>query len=192
MEPAAHAASWLRQTEPPEHWDEFDAWVGYYEQHRIEAIGFGLITMRRRRDGRPWFRAEEITHELAMPCGDHLGALFELADFLAVTDDHALLDLVLEVSPGVVLDSTEQHGVDGWTSVTRRLRQTRGLCLAGDVDAPVAAIVRACDGRRSLGAVLAEVAAATAMDRAELKVDAVPIVRHLVEKAFLLPVVPAR
>ena len=60
LEPAAHAASWLRQTERPGRWrDEFDAWVAYGEAHRIEAIGFGLITMRSGAAGEPWFRAEE-------------------------------------------------------------------------------------------------------------------------------------
>ncbi len=48
LDPAAHAASWLRQTEPPEQWQaEYDQWLEYDERHGIEAIGFGLITMRR-------------------------------------------------------------------------------------------------------------------------------------------------
>ncbi len=49
LEPSAHAASWLRQTEPPDQWQpEYDEWMAYYERHRIEAVGFGLITMRKR------------------------------------------------------------------------------------------------------------------------------------------------
>ena len=56
--------------------------MAYGEAHRIEAIGFGLITMRKRVGGTAWFRAEEATQDIAMPCGDHLGAVFELADFL--------------------------------------------------------------------------------------------------------------
>ena len=83
LEPSAHAASWLRQTEPPDRWQpEYDEWMAYYERHRIEAVGFGLITMRKRGAGNAWFRAEEAPQDWSMPCGDHLGAVFELADFL--------------------------------------------------------------------------------------------------------------
>ena len=86
LDPSAHAASWLRQTEPPERWQtEYDEWLTYAERHRIESIGFGLITMRRRSAGQAWFRAEEAPQDFAMPCGDHLGAVFELADFLEPT-----------------------------------------------------------------------------------------------------------
>jgi hypothetical protein len=191
LEPAAHAASWLRQTERPERWrDEFDAWVAYGEAHRIEAIGFGLITMRRRRDGEPWFRAETATQDIVMPCGDHLGAAFELADFLHSHDDAALLDAVLGVAPDVVLDERAQPTPDGWAVATRQLRQTAGLGHQGDVDPGVAAIVGGCDGRRPLGAVLETAARDAGVESGDLTVAALPIVRRLVERAFLLPVAP--
>ena len=52
LDPAAHAANWLRQTEAPDRWEpEYDRWMAYYERHRIEAIGLGLVTMRRRAGG---------------------------------------------------------------------------------------------------------------------------------------------
>ena len=189
LDPAAHAASWLRQTERPERWrDEFDAWVAYGEAHHIEAIGFGLITMRRRSRGEPWFRAETATQDIVMPCGDHLGAAFELADFLQAHDDPALLDVVLDVAPDVVLDERAQPSPDGWVVVTRQLRQTAGLGHQGDVDPGVAAIVGACDGQRPLAAVLAAAASDAGVALADLTAAALPIVRRLVERAFLLPV----
>ena len=191
LEPAAHAASWLRQTERPERWrDEFDAWVAYGEAHRIEAIGFGLITMRRRRDGEPWFRAETATQDIVMPCGDHLGAAFELADYLQAHDDDDLLDAVLGVAPDVVLDERSRPSSDGWTVATRQLRQTAGLGHQGDVDPGVAAIVGECDGRRPLAAVLETAAGVAGVASGDLTVAALPIVRRLVERAFLLPVTP--
>ena len=53
LDPSTHAASWLRQTEPPARWEsEYDEWMAYYEAHDIEAIGLGLITMRKRSNGR--------------------------------------------------------------------------------------------------------------------------------------------
>jgi hypothetical protein len=191
LDPAAHAASWLRQTERPERWrDEFDAWVAYAEANRVEAVGFGLITMRRRDHGTPWIRAETATHDIVMPCGDHLGAMFELADFLARHDDRALLDTVLVVAPDVVLDERASPGPEGWTVTARELRQTTGLCHHGDVDGAVAAIVGACDGRRPLAGVLAAVAGDTGTDPGEITRAALPVVRRLVERAILLPAHP--
>jgi Methyltransferase small domain len=189
LDPAAHAASWLRQTERPELWrEEFDAWVGYCESNHIEAIGFGLITMRRRRDGEPWFRAETATQDIVMPCGDHLGAAFELADFLEAHDDGALLDVVLRVAPDVVLEERAQPSPGGWVVAARGLRQTAGLGHHGEVDPGVATIVGACDGQRRLREVLAAAADGAGVDVGELKKAALPIVRRLVERAFLLPV----
>ncbi len=188
LEPAAHAASWLRQTERPEQWhDDFGVWMEYSEAHRIEAVGFGLITMRRRAEGAPWFRAEEATQDIVMPCGDHLGAVFELADFLRDHQDDALLPVILTVAPDVVLDERARPTPEGWAIVERRLRQTAGLCHHGDVDPGVAAIVGACDGRRTLGDVLARAADGADVTLADLSAAALPIVRRLIEQAFLLP-----
>src|SRR4029078_6352074 len=104
LSPSAHVAAWLRQTERADEWDDdFIAWMEYCDRHRVEAVGFGLITMRRRTSGAAWFRAEEATQDLSMPCGDPLGALFELADFLDACDDTTLLDQRLAVAPHVVL-----------------------------------------------------------------------------------------
>jgi methylase of polypeptide subunit release factors len=188
LDPAAHAASWLRQTEQPEHWrDDFEEWLAHSEAHRIEAVGFGLITMRKRADGSPWFRAEEATQDIVMPCGDHLGAVFELADFLGDLDDADLLATTLTVAPDVVLDERARPSPDGWIVTERRLRQTAALCHSGDVDPGVAAIVTACDGRRNLGEVLAGVTAEAGVPAADVRAAALPIIRRLIEQAFLLP-----
>ncbi len=189
LSPSAHVAAWLRQTERADQWgDDFIAWMEYCDQHRVEAVGFGLITMRRRAGGTAWFRAEEATQDLAMPCGDHLGALFELADFLDACDDATLLDQRLAVAPDVVLDERLQPTAGGWAVGERRLRQLAGLRNDGELDPGVAAIVAACDGDRTLGAVLTATATSGDLSVAELTETALPIVRRLVERAFLLPV----
>jgi hypothetical protein len=128
LEPTAHATSWLRQTEQPDRWsDEFQEWMAYFEEQRIEAVGFGLITMRKRSGGPTWFRAEEAPQDIVMPCGDHLGAVFELADFLHTLDDDQLLGTALAVAPDVVLDERARPTADGWmvTSIQASPRSSR-------------------------------------------------------------------
>jgi hypothetical protein len=194
LEPSAHAASWLRQTEPPDQWQpEYDEWMAYYEQHRIEAVGFGLITMRKRADGDAWFRAEQAPQDWSMPCGDHLGAVFELADLLEDIAGEGLLDVVLCIAPDVVLDERARPGAgersDGWSVTDRVLRQTAGLCWEGQVDEGVAAIASACDGTRTLRVVLAGAAEAAQVDSSDLTDAALPVLVRLVERGFLLPTI---
>jgi len=190
LDPSAHAAGWLRQTEPPARWSpEYDKWMAYYERHRIEAIGLGLITMRKRIDHNGWFRAEEAAQDFAMPCGDHLGAVFELADFLDAHQGDKLVNAVLRVGPDVILDERARPTTGGWSVTDRRLRQTAGLCREGEIDDAVATIVAACDGTRPLAAVLNDAARAADSDPPSLFRVAVPVIRRLVEQGFLLPTV---
>jgi hypothetical protein len=190
LDPGAHAANWLRQTEPADRWDpEYDRWMAYYEHHRIEAIGLGLVTMRRRHDARGdgWVRIEQAEQDFAMPCGDHLGAAFELADFLAAHGGDRLAGAHLRVAPDVVLDERAGPADGRWGVTDRRLRQTAGLCREGEVDGAVAAIVAGCDGTRPLADVLAGAALAAGAAPDGLTRAALPVIRRLVEQGFLLP-----
>jgi hypothetical protein len=161
--------------------------MAYYEHHRIEAIGLGLVTVRRRASGLGWFRAEEAAQDFAMPCGDHIGAAFELADFLAGHEGDALAAACLRVAPDVVLDERAQPGDAGWSVTDRRLRQTAGLCREGEVDGAVAAIVAACDGSSPLATILGEVARSAGADPGPVAGAALPVIHRLVESGFLLP-----
>jgi hypothetical protein len=192
LDPGAHAASWLRQTESTDRWEpEYDEWMAYYEHHRIEAVGFGLITMRKRAAGKAWFRAEQASQDWAMPCGDHLGAVFELVDLLDAHSGQGMLDVAFAVAPDVVLDERarpESNGAsDGWSVTDRVLRQTAGLCWEGQVDEGVAAIIASCDGTRPLGAVLMSAAGAADVDPSDLARAALPVLHRLAERGFLLP-----
>lgn len=190
LDPSDHAAGWLRQTEQPERWqDEFDAWLDDCDAHGVEAVGFGLISMRKRSDeAASRFRAEAAPQDIALDCGDYIGASFELADFLARFDDDALLDVSLGVAPHVVFDERRRAGEDGWGTVSQQLRQTAGLCYEGEIDEVIAAVVGACDGRRPLRHVLAEASAQRDLTTSELSWAALPVLRTLIERAFLLPV----
>jgi methylase of polypeptide subunit release factors len=190
LDPGAHATSWLRQTEPPERWEPaYAQWMDYYAHHRVEAIGLGLITMRRREDGAGdgWVRIERAEQDFAMPCGDHIGAGFELADFLAAHDGDSLLGAHLRVAPDVVLDERAAPAEAAWAVTDRRLRQTAGLCREGEVDGAIAVIVAGCDGNRTLADVLGDAARAAGAPPDALAPAALPVIRRLVEQGFLLP-----
>ncbi len=100
-----------------------------------------------------------------------------------------MLDVALRIAPDVVLDERAQPESQGWLVTDRVLRQTAGLCREGQVDGAVAAIAAACDGTRSLGAVLAETAHSADADPSDLARAALPVVHQLVERGFLLPAI---
>ena len=131
--------------------------------------------------------AEEATQDFAMPCGDQLGAAFELVDFLDSHAEEKLGEAVLRVAPDVILDERAQPTAGVWSVTDRVLRQTAGLCWEGEIDEVVAAIVAACDGTTSLGTVLRNAAHAADADPSMLARAALPVVRRLVEQGFLLP-----
>ena len=143
--------------------------------------------MRKRADGPTWFRAEEAPQDIVMPCGDHLGAVFELADFLHGLDDDDLLATTLAVAPDVVLDERARPDADGWLVTERRLRQTAGLCHQGDVDPGVSAIVAACDGGAGSATSWPTWPTRPTSLSPRCGAAAVPIIRRLIEQAFLLP-----
>jgi hypothetical protein len=71
---------------------KFNQWMAYYTQEQIEAIGFGLITMRRTSRQSNWFRCERLP-EVPDACGNAIAQKFGLTDFLEThRDDRALLD----------------------------------------------------------------------------------------------------
>ena len=84
--------------------------------------------MRKRKSGTAWFRAEDAPQDIVMPCGDHLGAVFELADFLRDLDDDRC-SASASPSPPMSCSTTAPFRIsDGWRVIDRRLRQTAGLC----------------------------------------------------------------
>ena len=118
---------WLRQTEPPTSGATTSiAWMEYCDQHRVEAVGFGLITMRRRavaRRGSGPRRRRRIS-----PCRAAITSARCSSSPTSSTrcDDATLLDQRLAVAPDVVLDERLQPTADGWAVGDRRLRQTGG------------------------------------------------------------------
>jgi ubiquinone/menaquinone biosynthesis C-methylase UbiE len=188
---ATYAWTWIQHTErddPEGLHAQFERWLRCYEKARIEAVSAGVITMRQRRGSRNWFRADEAPEKMLGPCGEDVLRAFEARDFLdSLTDDGGLLEAVLHASPDVRLDQEAEPTGEAWRPRTRKLRLARGLAYSGTVDPLVADVVARCDGRRTLGAALAETASSLGFDADGLEPACVAVARRLVEQGFLLP-----
>jgi len=188
--PETYAAGWITETEQPEpevyerRWKE---WVGYLERERIEAIGNGVVNLRRRPSGEGRFWVLDDLEELDAEAGDAIAEGFAVRELLASTPDEALLEMALRIGPGVRLESASESRGEGWEVTGAVLRRRRGLHFSASVDGAMANLVGRCDGIRTLRALARELAEGLGSDLPKLVTSLLPLVRGLVERGFLLP-----
>jgi SAM-dependent methyltransferase len=182
-----YASGWMEPGEgDPEGWSRsFDEWMRYYERAGIEAIGSGLITMRRR-DGANWFRSDEAPADMSFPCGDDIVLAFEAGNALSTANDRSLLEWRLALAGGVRLLLDCQPSVSGWRPVGAQILRTTGLRYRGTIDVHSSQVLAGFDGKRSFGELLADMAAELGMDPGALAGRAAPIVRRLIEQGFVV------
>ncbi len=188
---ATYASAWIRHTErqePEQYAQRFEEWMNCYERQGIEAVSAGLITMRRSRDHRNWFRAEDGPEKMLGPCGDHIVRGFELRDFLeTVSEDSILLQTRLRVSPDVRLERQSTPSPEGWVEVSALLHLEKGLTYTGNADPYIANLIIGCHGQRPLGDLLADMAVSLGAEPVNIQKTFCGIVRRLIERGFLLP-----
>ena len=185
-----YAVTWLEgQDESPESLARaFARWMDYYDAAGIEAVASGLISLRRRSRGSPWFRADDAPESMSFPCGDDVAAAFDRADRLAdLSDDRALMGSRLVLAPDVRLHQHSRPGTGGWEVVAAELRRSEGLQYAGNIDEHGAALLVRCDGQRTLGELVADLATSLGTDAEVVAPAVVGVVRRLVEQGFLSP-----
>ena len=167
---------------------QFAEWMDYYERAGIEAVGFGLITLRRRTGATNWVRIEDLRGETDLVCGDTIAEGFELEDWVRANGSpERLLTSRLVTAPDVTIDQRSSPGPDGWSASTYEIALRRGLRRSGAIDVDVGRIVMASDGSRTVGDVVGDLARRLDLDPSEVAAGAVPLVLRLVAQGFLLP-----
>jgi SAM-dependent methyltransferase len=165
----------------------FDEWMAYYARTGIEALGFGVITVRKSTRPTTWIRCDQLP-DIAGPCGESIARAFALRDFLEAHPADRLLTARLRRADGLRWDRQCDTTADGWSAGTGRLRLTTGLLFAGAADVAVADFVARCSGATQLGDDLASVAAERGADRQRFAPAFLAVVRRLIEVGILLPV----
>lgn len=196
QDPVAYAETWARdgglRVGSPEHSRLLEFWLDDFAARQVTAIGFGIITLRRPLAAVCATGRQHRLDDLNTPVGgDPAGmgsvvlAVLDAAQWLAATNDLALLAAHLLVSPDV---TEERHGVPGAANPQRiLLRQTGGLRRLVQVDTALAALVGACDGELSVGQVLGALGQLLDESVAALQVRLLPQVRQLVADLLLQP-----
>jgi methylase of polypeptide subunit release factors len=180
----AYAETWVPDAlgDGPEYARQFDAWVDHFAASGIEAVGYGLVIMRKRADDRDgWLKFDDVPPREG-GCGDSVLGWFARRDYLAATSDEALLGSKLAVPDGVAFAQDAVRAGGEWAARRGRLRRPTGLMWEVAADGGTVALLNACDGQRPLVEVLKELTGGTVPG------GAAAVVRQLVERGLLLPV----
>jgi methylase of polypeptide subunit release factors len=187
-DPLAYVNLWLVDAAEAAHPARRDRWLDWFAAHKVEGVGFGLVTLRRSGRDEPVVRVEDLRQQVEPPFGAEVAAWFDRQDWLRERDARAVLAARFRAADGLTLRQDAKLGDGGWVVDRQVLVQPRGLRWSEEVDPLVLALVGGCDGTVALRDQLAVLAVAHDADEDALAEVAVPIVAHLVERGIILPV----
>ncbi|MDR7082614.1 methylase of polypeptide subunit release factors [Arthrobacter ginsengisoli] len=192
VSPEQYAETWLQDASEARdrrlYQDSYAAYLDDFASRHVEAIGFGMIWLRRPANGaRPVLRRfEEITYPIEQPVGPHLGAALERADWLAAHDLSAAHLLVAE---DVTEERHQRPGAEHPGVIL--LRQGAGLRRTNLLSTELAGFVSACDGDLSVGQIIGALEALLGggedWDSGTFRSGLLTEVGNLVRDGFLLP-----
>jgi len=193
QQPTEYAETWIRDggTRPdtPDFDRLYEAWLDDFEARGVSRVGFGYLMLRRPVTGAPTLRRLERLPEAlghnAAGIGAHLADSLAAHDWLAATDDAALLGATLTVASDVTEERHYWPGQDDPTLLT--LHQGGGFGRSVPLSTALAGLVGACDGELSTGAIVGALAQLLSADETALRLEMLPQVRELVSDGFLEP-----
>ncbi|HEX5740883.1 MAG TPA: methyltransferase [Pilimelia sp.] len=187
-DPLAYARLWLADAGQQHDPGLLGRWLDWYEAQHIEAVGFGLVSLRRAGAATPAVRVEDLRQPVEGTLGTHVADWFSRQDWLRGVGADGLLAARYVTAPQVRLDQEARRGGDGWEVTRQVLRVAGGLGRREEVDPVLAALVAGCDGTTALADQVAVLAAAYDAPAAALAAAAGPAVARLVAHGVLTPV----
>lgn len=187
-DPVSYVHLWLADAGEGPDAHRAAAWLDWFDAQKVEAIGFGLITLRRGGHRHPVIRIEELRQQVQPPLGDQVTAWLRRQDWLRDRDPAGLLATRYRATDGLRLRQEATIGHEGWSVDRQSLTMAGGLRWTEEIDPLVLALVGGCDGRVALRDQLTVLAAAYDVPESELAETVTPIVAHLVERGVLHPV----
>jgi methylase of polypeptide subunit release factors len=187
QDPAAYAETWARdgghRPGTAEHDALVAAWLDDFEAREVEAVGFGVLTLRRA-PGAAWRRLEEVRGPVGGPLGAVVTAVLDAETWVRATSDDDLLAARLVVAADV---TEERHALPGAADPSVvLLRQGGGLQRVVRADGALAGLVGACDGGLSVAQIVGALGVLLDEPEAELRARLLPQVRHLVADTLLV------
>ncbi|HEY7222896.1 MAG TPA: methyltransferase [Micromonosporaceae bacterium] len=184
-DPVEYVNLWMRDASEVDDPARAQAWLDWFDAQRIEAVGYGLVTLRRNDRKEPIVRVGDLRAAPHAPTGADVVAWFERQEWLASHPDP--LSSAYVRSPDLRLTQHASHDGPEWTVQTQVL--ACGL-WSQEVDPVTLALVDGADGRVPMREQIAVLAAAFDTPEPVLAAMALPAVTQLVERGYLSPALP--
>lgn len=189
VDPAQYVEMWLADAGllgAADYVERYDAWLAWFAEQRVDAVGFGWLNLRRTDRGEPGrqvLRFEEWPYEIEQPIGPEVLAWAQHTDLLDRLDDEGLFTSRLVRRSDVLQETVGPPGAADPEVIV--LRQQRGLRRAKQVDTVTAALVGAADGDLTAGRILDAIAQLLEREPAALRAEYAVELRDLVAEGFL-------
>lgn len=184
-DPVEYVNLWMKDAAEGADPARAQAWLDWFDAHRIEAVGYGLITLRRTDRKDPAIRVSDLRAAPHPPTGADVHAWFERQEWLAAHADP--LEARYTRAPGLRLTQQASHDGHEWQVDTQVL--AAGL-WSQEVDPVTLALIDGADGSVTMREQIAVLAAAFDTPEPALAAMAGPVVTQLVERGLLLPTSP--
>ena len=189
QDPAEYAELWSRDggavPGSEAHSRMYAAWLRDFAARRVEAVGFGVVTLQRPTTERPtWRSLDEATGPVAAPMGPAVDAGLQARTWLAQHSDDDVLDVAWSCAPDV---TEERHGRPGASDpAVILLRQGGGLRRVVCADTLLAAYVGVADGELTARVAFEAIASLLDADPDAVRAEVVPAIRDLVADGLLV------
>jgi methylase of polypeptide subunit release factors len=181
------ASAWNRDAATAEEYGErVDRWLEYYREEAIDALGYGVVVLRRR-DGANWVRSVALPAARLAPAGGQLERMFAAQDVLARSDGE-LLDSRYRFVDRVRVTQEAVPSGDRWAVSEVVLRLDEGLGFTAGLDEVTSRIVLVLDPSRSFRDTLAAVGQERGIDGDTIESGGVHLLRRMLELGFVVPV----
>jgi methylase of polypeptide subunit release factors len=190
-DPLAYASGWLSY----EHGHDkgrygrlLDEWLAYFERLGIGFISFGAVLLRRRSAAANWIRAERAPDGQAHgSCSEQIQRIFAAQDLLnGLGDERDLLGKVFTLTSDHQLEHVLKAEQGRWTVQRAQLKQIKGFPFVGNVDRLVSTVLAGCDGKRTVGELVADLAAGLRMEPEKVAPPCINLMRKLLKTGFLI------
>ena len=177
LDPLDHAAKWTNfiARDQEAFGEALDEWAGYIQGLGASHVTEGVVILRKRSSGTPWFRADRLPRGAPKAAAGQLARVFAVRD--ALESGSPLLDLTPTLTDAARITETVAPREGGPQTLDLRLSLADGLLFETAIDPAYATALLSLDGTTSLGDALA----AHGIDPA----GAEPFLRELALTGFL-------
>jgi methylase of polypeptide subunit release factors len=190
-DPGLYVGTWLRDAgidpRSPEGRAKAGAWLDWFDEQKVQGVGFGFVTLRRAEVAHPTIVCEDLRQAYDDPLGPEAGGWLDRVAWLREHGDE-LLDTRFRVPQAVLLETVAGPGEEGWETTVRRLHRTDGPGWQHEVDELATALLAGCRGALPLADLLELLSFAHGGTAEELREAALPMIRELVRHGMVEPV----